>query len=584
MSYRTVKRLLGETSLERKCRFLFGTGLLLLIAGSFSLYGWRNAEVVYRERRTVARVLKEPILYHSHRTAFEQIAKAAVGSTDAGGGDLPAPPAGFSLDLLRLSSAEVQGWDVFSADPANSPPRSRPVDQAGYDALERIQLGEDEITRTTKDEYQFYAAARADQDCVKCHYHRDADVGDLLGVVAIKLPLTETKALLARNNFFLISAAVTTALLAMAAAYAIVRYVIVKPVLHLKEVAEDVSRGTIDRRADIRTGDEFEQLSHAFNRMLRHLITMQEEVREVNGDLDAKVEELARVNLRLYETNQMKDDFLATMSHELKTPLNSILGFSDVLAGSENLTDKQKRFVGNIERSGRDLMLLINDVLDVARIENGKLEIRAADFRLGELLERQRDAMQPLAGKKGVHLDVAVAPDVPVLRQDPGKLQQIVVNLLSNAIKFTPPGGRVDATAELLDDGQTFEVVVSDTGTGIPPEEQVLVFEKFRQGKTASGRENAITREHGGTGLGLSIVRELARLLGGEITLESEFGQGSRFIVRLPIRVREDRRPRAALRGDTSDDTEEPALPPAYALRLAPTEDPAGGGNGSVHD
>src|SRR5690606_19362660 len=120
------------------------------------------------------------------------------------------------------------------------------------------------------------------------------------------------------------------------------------------------ARGKLDLRADIRTGDEFEELSHAFNRMLRHLVTVQDELREVNTDLDGKVDELAQVNLRLYEMNKLKDEFLATMSHELRTPLNSILGFSDVLAQAENLTDKQVRFVENILTSGKSLMMLIN--------------------------------------------------------------------------------------------------------------------------------------------------------------------------------------------------------------------------------
>src|SRR5690606_14688123 len=132
-------------------------------------------------------------------------------------------------------------------------------------------------------------------------------------------------------------------------------------------VSDEIARGTLDLRADIRTGDEFEELSHAFNRMLRHLTTVQDELREVNSDLDGKVDELAQVNLRLYEMNKLEDEFLATMSHELRTPLNSILGFSEILDGAPNLHDKQHRFVRNIQSSGRDLMLLINDALDLAK-------------------------------------------------------------------------------------------------------------------------------------------------------------------------------------------------------------------------
>ena len=162
----------------------------------------------------------------------------------------------------------------------------------------------------------------------------------------------------------------------MTAAYAIVRFVIVKPVLHLKEVSDAITRGDLEQRADIRTGDEFEELSHAFNRMLRHLTTVQEDLKKLNSGFESKVDELAQVNLRLYEMNKLKNEFLATMSHELRTPLNSILGFSDVLlSNGPTFDDKQRRYLGHIQSSGRTLLNLINDVLDLAKIESGKMEL-----------------------------------------------------------------------------------------------------------------------------------------------------------------------------------------------------------------
>src|SRR6202007_1701337 len=143
------------------------------------------------------------------------------------------------------------------------------------------------------------------------------------------------------------------ALLIWAISYSIFRYVIVKPVKHLKEVSDAIAAGKLNVRSEIQTGDEFEDLSHAFNRMLRNLVSMQDQWRKVNSDLDRKVDELAQANLALFESNRLKSDFLATMSHELRTPLNSILGFSDVLGGSDQLNDKQKRWVQNIQSSGQ---------------------------------------------------------------------------------------------------------------------------------------------------------------------------------------------------------------------------------------
>jgi signal transduction histidine kinase len=254
---------------------------------------------------------------------------------------------------------------------------------------------------------------------------------------------------------------------------------------------------------------------------------MQDQYRQVNADLDHKVDELAQANMALYESNRLKSDFLATMSHELRTPLNSIIGFSDVLLSADSLADKQRRWVGNIQSSGQRLLNLINDILDLAKIEAGKMQVRLEEFTFEDLAEGQLNMFRPLAERKNIDLRSQIAPDLPTLRQDPTKLQQILQNLLSNALKFTPEGGRVILKAEA--DPRFVTMTVTDTGIGIAPEEQELVFQKFRR----SG--NPLTRENPGTGLGLSISRELAKLLGGEITLKSELGQGSMFTVRLPV-------------------------------------------------
>jgi signal transduction histidine kinase len=362
-----------------------------------------------------------------------------------------------------------------------------------------------------------------------------------MAVVKVVMPDSATRKAINWNRAILAATAIMTVFLAMLAAYAIVRYVIVKPLEHLRDVADEVRRGNVQARAEIHTADEFEELGVAFNRMLRGLVDSQEDLRKANGSLDEKVDELAQANLHLYEMNRLKSDFLATMSHELRTPLNSIIGFSDVLGSIESLDDRQKRYVQNIRSSGRMLLEMINDILDLAKIEAGKMEVRPGVFRLESIVSAQCDMVRPLAERKRIDLAFDIGPGLDELEQDPAKVQQILANLLSNAVKFTPEGGRIDVRARLAEEaaGGGTDVVldVIDTGVGIAEEEQQAIFEKFRQGRVFQTGDDAMTREFSGTGLGLSIVRELCRLLGGDVSVESQLGRGSRFTVRLPLRL-----------------------------------------------
>ncbi|HZT80728.1 MAG TPA: ATP-binding protein, partial [Gemmataceae bacterium] len=419
-------------------------------------------------------------------------------------------------------------------------PDKKPDDEYGYARLKEFLAdegkNEDSQLLQSRGVYDYYGAVRAAPSCLGCHRQNNAGLreGDLIAVVKISVPTKSIEDGVHINRAFLLTTALATAVLIMAGSYLIVRYVIVKPIKHLKEVSDAISAGELNVRSEIQTGDEFEDLSHAFNRMLRNLVAMQDRLKKVNADLDRKVDELAQANMALYESNRLKSDFLATMSHELRTPLNSILGFSEVLLSGNHLSDKQQRWVGNIQSSGERLLALINDILDLAKIEAGKMQVRITGFSLYDVCEGMLTMFRPLAEKKNIELRAQLAPGIPVLRQDVGKLQQILSNLLSNAVKFTPEGGRVLLRAEA--DMLHFVVTVTDTGVGIAADEQELVFEKFRQGG------NPLTREYAGTGLGLSIVRELTKLLGGEVTLQSELGRGSTFTVRLPLHLSEEPR------------------------------------------
>ena len=399
-------------------------------------------------------------------------------------------------------------------------------------------------------EYQYYQAIRAQESCLRvCHTEfrlsefidptgtlagtEPLREGEIMGVGQITIDNAPTLEDINRSWGWLLSVSIITAFLGMIAFYIVIRYVVVRPVRHLRDVSEAVGRGDIALRAQIRTGDEFESLSVAFNRMLGHLVDAQDELRLVNTSLDRKVDELAQLNMQLYEINRVKSDFMATMSHELRTPLNSILGFSDVLGSINSLDDKQKRYVQNIGKSGRMLLEMINNVLDLAKIESGKMEIRLTNFDIHQIVGAQCDMARPLTEKKNIDLDMEIEPQLPQMRQDQGRVQQILNNLLSNAIKFTPEGGLIKVTVRQDQRGRMVLRVI-DTGVGIGEDDQRTIFEKFRQGRSATSGSDAMTRAYPGTGLGLSIVKELCKLLEGEVSVQSELGTGSTFTVRIP--------------------------------------------------
>jgi signal transduction histidine kinase len=251
------------------------------------------------------------------------------------------------------------------------------------------------------------------------------------------------------------------------------------------------------------------------------------------------MDELAKANVALFESNRLKSEFLARVSHELRTPLNSIIGFAEVLRDqmAETLADssddaqagKAARYADNILTSGRMLLELINDLLDLSKIEAGKMVVRYEKVVIADLVEAVIRFMRPAADKKNLQVSVTVAGELPLMETDGGKVQQILYNLFSNAVKFTPPRGSVSVSARR--EGEELILAVSDTGPGIPPEDQQAIFEKFHQ------LDSPATREHGGTGLGLAISRELAEMLGGRISLVSRLGEGTTFTVMLPLNL-----------------------------------------------
>ncbi|HYE16926.1 MAG TPA: ATP-binding protein [Tepidisphaeraceae bacterium] len=360
--------------------------------------------------------------------------------------------------------------------------------------------------------------------------------GTLVGLVSMEMRTQVDGNQLLLNRVFLLTAGLLAGTLAILVFFLITTKLILQPVRVLRETAEKVSKGDLNVRSHIFTGDEFQHLSETFNVMLANLKESEDQLRGINKSLDLKLGQLAESNVALYESNRLKSEFLANVSHELRTPLNSILGFAELLrdtaiTGAGTPAEQRTgRYVTNILTSGRNLLELINDLLDLAKIEAGRMEVRSAPLPLGDLFEGLTGILKPLSEKKQIEILSTITSDVPILYTDAAKLQQVLYNFLSNAIKFSPAGGTITLSAERVDDGHV-RVSVTDRGPGIDPEKHALIFEKFRQ------LDGSVTREHGGTGLGLAISKELVSLLGGEIGVRSTAGEGATFWVQLPLRI-----------------------------------------------
>ncbi|HEX9868237.1 MAG TPA: response regulator [Candidatus Tectomicrobia bacterium] len=297
--------------------------------------------------------------------------------------------------------------------------------------------------------------------------------------------------------------------LALVFGYAI-SWSLIGPVQRMDAQLRQIASGDFSQRIDVANRDELGTLAANLNNMTA---------------------ELGRLYRQLEAANRHKSEFLASMSHELRTPLNAIIGFSEVLLERlfGELTAKQEEYLGDILDSGRHLLSLINDILDLSKVEAGRMELELSRFSLPEVLEIGLTMVRERANHHGIALNLEVAPALDVIEADERKVKQVVFNLLSNAVKFTPDGGQVGITAGL--DGDGVRITVWDTGIGIAPEDQERVFEEFQQVGARDGQGQE------GTGLGLALVRRFVELHGGRLSVESAIGQGSRFTFTLPVRI-----------------------------------------------
>jgi signal transduction histidine kinase len=323
---------------------------------------------------------------------------------------------------------------------------------------------------------------------------------------------------------FLLVALVTSVLLARN---------LVRPIESIQAAAANIGSGALNQRIEISSRDELGALAAEFNRMAARLQAfyagLEKQVQERTQELATALAELDEKSRELEAASRHKSEFLANMSHELRTPLNAISGFSQVLRKQlfGEINEKQAEYLDDILGSARHLLSLIDDVLDLSKVEAGQIDLQVAPFSLPEALERGVVIVRERAMKGGVQVSLSSDPGVDTVIGDERRIIQVIFNLLSNAVKFTPAGGTIDVASTRLD-GEV-RVSVSDSGLGIAPEDQDRIFEEFQQAD--AGKEQ---RE--GTGLGLALSKRLVELHGGRIWVDSELGKGSTFVFTLPDR------------------------------------------------
>ncbi len=546
-------------SLAAKCQLLFGAAVALIISAALFVPWQRMEQLTEQINERSARVLCDDALA-DHLSGIPINVRPTT---------FPSQPTTKSIKKNRATSRPSALSEALAGRGVTAPHlillnASATGSLTSFEKRAVKQLEEhpetDIFTRLispsdgSQPEYRYARALRTDAGCARCHngnaavtdreWENDSSesnatpagpstrpvAASLVGMVSIDMRSQVDTNQLLLNRIFLLSAGLLAGTLALIVFYLITTRLILQPVRVLQDTAEKVSQGDLNIRSHINSGDEFETLSRTLNVMLSNLKESQDQLRAINKGLDLKLNQLAESNVALYESNRLKSEFLANVSHELRTPLNSILGFAELLRDMNAGEGRQIRYLQNILTSGRNLLELINDLLDLAKIEAGRMEVRSEPLSLNDLFEGLVSIIKPVAEKRGATIFPNVTIDLPLLHTDGPKLQQVLYNFLSNAIKFSPVDGKIDLKAE-RDGNDWARISVTDQGPGIDPDKQQMIFEKFRQ------IDGSVTREHSGTGLGLAISKELIVLLGGSIGVASVPAQGATFWVRIPLTI-----------------------------------------------
>jgi len=540
--YQRVKERLYKKpiSLAEKCRLQFGGAVLFsLILALLIPYLWMN-KLTEKAALDSGRSISHAF-YENH--FFPKTSEAEILPRLSDSGTL-LDDSDHRVQWIRIDKESNRVADILS-DVEKSK-----LETIREDATVSDQSWIENNNNKTGGWNHYIRLVKAEENCLRCHTGQALPPvfvkNQEIGLLIVKTPARGLAWALFLNRLWIVIAGLLAATGAIVSFYIITQRVILRPIRQLRALVNNIAEGNYDIRSSIRTGDEYERLSEAFNHMLDNLMESQHKLEQANKQLDAKISQLSDKNIELFRANKIKSEFLANMSHEFRTPLNAILGFAELLREKPAAEiEKSRRWAENIISSGRSLLNMINDLLELAKAESAKIVIHIEKTSVPQLLEGLTAFFSPLTEQKSIKIRLDVADNLPLVDTDSQKVQQILYNLLSNAIKFTPSAGRVLITAKMLND-TAIRISIKDTGPGISKEDQGKIFEKFHQ------LDGSITRKGEGTGLGLAICKQLADLLAASIHLESELGFGSVFSLDIPVHLKV----LDALEGKASNDAE----------------------------
>ncbi|NLJ72001.1 MAG: DUF3365 domain-containing protein [Syntrophomonadaceae bacterium] len=419
----------------------------------------------------------------------------------------------------------------------------------------KVQEYYDIVDYKDKKYFRYMAPMKIDNSCLECHgkpvgeldilgYPKEGwEVGDLGGAVSIVMPINLYQQNFTYNVIREVAFFFFLTLLFILIIYYATSRLVTNPLKQFKDTVEkikgrelDVSFENINAVGEIRDlavhfNDMTIQLNDLYTNLENEVEQRTEELAKTNHILEMHRIQLEEANRRLREDNKYKSEFMAIMSHELRTPLTSIVAFAEILERNKDLkSEKELRIIREIKTNSQVLLDMINNILEMARLEVGKTELFIELVDLVDIINVVDNFIQPLADRKNIHYTSSIDRDVPLINADWERLRQITANLVSNAIKFTPENGeiRVSVTYDNLE--REVLIMVQDNGIGIRKEEQEYIFEKFVQS------DSSIYRQYSGTGLGLALAKEFAELHGGWIKVESEINKGSIFTVGIPLK------------------------------------------------